>query len=151
MTDCGSDRMPAQIPALLAEIAELCDRQAAMRLLAEFGGQRIYIPKNPGARSPLVGAVGAAFAQKIAAHYGGDYIEVPSANPARARARRIARAVAESNASANDLAREHKVTRRWVNKLRARFGADDDQPGLFDPDLSDCDRDDDPDGGTGSP
>lgn len=141
MSDCRPHRTPEGQPALLAEIAALCGQQVAACLLAEFGGQRIYIPKKPAANSPLSCAVGAGFAQKIAAHYGGDYIEVPSANPARARARRLARAVAESDASANDLAREFQVTRRWVSKLRARRQADEDQPDFFDAPSADSDRD----------
>ncbi|KGJ18707.1 Mor transcription activator family protein [Paracoccus sanguinis] len=116
---------------------------ARLRLVANAGGQRRPIPHMASAgNSKLAGEVGADVARWLASRFAGEDIDIPN-DTSTARSAKSARLVAdileagltEPTRSANDLARAHGVTRRWVVMLRAALRAErtaaDDQLPLF--------------------
>lgn len=50
---------------------------AAAALIEALGGDRIYVPREPGADHPLVVACGAAAARKVADRWHGETVYVP--------------------------------------------------------------------------
>jgi len=75
-----------ELPGVLAEIAAVAGREAALRLALEMGGETLYVPKpdrlTHGHR--LVTAVGSACARRIAQRFAGESIDVPLARRALA-------------------------------------------------------------------
>lgn len=76
-------------PALTAKARELVDYiglPATLRLVAEYGGQTLAIPKGTRERgqeiiAELGQAIGETAARKLAASYGGEYLYVPMCKP----------------------------------------------------------------------
>src|SRR5579883_2549479 len=62
-------------PARLVEIADLIGDAAALRLVAAFGGLRIYIPAQPKPDQALWQAVGESAAHLLAERYGSAEVE----------------------------------------------------------------------------
>lgn len=77
-------------PRLTAKARELVDYiglPATLRLVAEYGGQTLAIPKGTRPRgraliAELSRAIGGDAANKLAASYGGEYLAVPICKPA---------------------------------------------------------------------
>lgn len=116
---------------------------ARLRLIANSGGRRRTIPMPRSVdSSPLASEVGLDVAAWLAERFGGVDLDIPSGRAA-AQSEASARLVADildagltnPTRSANDLAREHGVTQRWVRMLRRELRAerpdDDDQLSLF--------------------
>ncbi len=72
---------------MLEELVELIGEEAAGRMVANFGGLRLYIPHFPGPDDALARAVGMRAAVALARVYGGERLEVPHPPPVRMRAR----------------------------------------------------------------
>lgn len=117
-------------------------REARLRLVANAGGQRrsIPLPEN-AAGSPLAAEVGLEITMWLAERFGTEDLSIPNDRQI-ARSSKSSLLVADildagltnPTRSANDLARAHGVTRRWVTELRARLRAergDADQLRLF--------------------
>ncbi len=88
-----------------------------VRLMTEFGGMQLSIPKRPLPRSSKIWQVlGADAAKALSKLYGPGPIEVPVAS----RLARLARnhAIATHEGSHNEAARQFGVTRRWVKMVR---------------------------------
>ena len=115
---------------------------ARLRLISMSGGRRRTIPhpRNVSA-SALVHEFGFDVTLWLAERFGGQDVEIPSGR-ADARAAASALLVADileagltnPTRSANDLAKAHGVTQRWVRMLRrelSRQRPDDDQLSLF--------------------
>lgn len=119
--DAGFD----DLPELLALVAEGMGLAAALALVTQLGGQRIYVEKTPREQHRLARLLGMDMARFLSKHYGGEFIDVPSARSltGEARARRIAVAAAlrRGGKSSNALAAELGVTRRWIIQLRANL------------------------------
>lgn len=57
------------LPAILREIAEAAGIEAAMALVADYGGTEVYLPHRPGPEHWLVVCVGRKAAEKICRHF----------------------------------------------------------------------------------
>lgn len=110
------------IDALEAELGQA----AALRILANIGGQRrnIPLPRN-AATSALAREIGPRAAIWIAEHFGGEIVAFPSrygreaeSRAARLRADVIDAGLTEPRRSANDIAAAHGVTARRVEQIR---------------------------------
>lgn len=100
---------------------------AALRLLANAGGQRRAIPKRAQG-SKISGEVGEPVAAWLSDRFGGTELDIPSLrarqfqdNAAALRASILEAGLTEPTRSANVIATEHGVTAAWVHKVRARM------------------------------
>ena len=115
-------------PARLVEIADLIGDAAALRLVAAFGGLRIYIPAQPKPDQALWQAVGESAAHLLAERYGSAEVEIPSG--AALRSKKIA--ILAARCSGRQIARDIGATERYVRKVRnAGKLADERQADLF--------------------
>ena len=107
------------LPFGLADILDLVSLEALARLIAEHGGQRIYIPKRAEG-SQMAAVVGLEAATALCDRYGGDHLDVPVA-------RRLANTLPhaeiftrfQAGESANALAREYACSRRTIFRIAA--------------------------------
>lgn len=114
--------------APLAELIAAVGTQLALRLVAERGGQRVYIPTGGRLNEdcPLSRIVGIGAAAKLARLWPGEWLTVPRAMAYMRRVRdREIRARFKSETAAA-LAREFELTERQVYAIVAQ-GSDDDQ------------------------
>jgi hypothetical protein len=70
---------------MIGYIVELIGEDAAARLVARFGGTRLYVPHLPSGNDVLVDVLGVDAALKLARIFGGERIELPKPPPRRAR------------------------------------------------------------------
>ncbi|MBY0432215.1 MAG: hypothetical protein K2Q10_13535 [Rhodospirillales bacterium] len=125
------------LDGILAELAELAGRAAALGLAHARGGTVAYIPTPDHVRDDhwLAAACGLDAARRIAADYAGTTIKVPlgpfSGN--RARVRAAIRAGIAAGRSDRDIARSAGVDESTVRRHRARGRAETDprQGSLF--------------------
>lgn len=108
-----TDQNKTQLPAQLAQIAEIAGREAALRLAFEYGGSRVYIPKKHDG-SEIARLVGAEAAAKLAGHYGGESIAIPIGK------RALAFWLADQGKSVEEIARTLRADRTTVHRW---FGA----------------------------
>lgn len=105
---------------------------ARLRLIANAGGQRRYVPTLATAgNSKLAGEVGADVARWLAMHFERSEIDIPSQrgfDMAEAKAALAAdildAGLTNPTRTNNDLAAAHGVTTRWVQMVRAELIAD---------------------------
>jgi DNA-binding NarL/FixJ family response regulator len=110
--------------ALLEELIAVMGIPAAARLVAAFGGTRLYVPQTPGPDDALSAAVGHEAALALAQIYGGDRLEVPNPTPRRVR---IAQMRADG-ISVDAIARALGCTRRRVFQVLAEARANNRVP-----------------------
>ena len=93
-----------------------CD--AADKLVADFGGRRLYIPAAPGPGDLISRSIGLLAALEMARVFGGDRLLIPvtSAN-ARRRVRILA--MRADRISVSRIAHELRCTERYVYKVLA--------------------------------
>lgn len=102
----------------LEEIAAIVGTPGAKAMCAIWGGQRFYVPKQPAPGSPIVLLLGELLVQRLAARFGGDYIELP--RPDVATARRVeARRLRDENFNLGEIAARLGVGRRRVFQILA--------------------------------
>jgi hypothetical protein len=128
------------LPALLAEIAEVAGLKAALAMAEARGGSRVYIPRHPGPGHWLTVAVGAVAARKIADHFAagsaGIEIELPVGphgtyvRQQRARRARM-HALVKDGVSIDRIAREVGIDRSNVKRFKRKLREDDGQGSLF--------------------
>lgn len=117
---------------IFAEIAEVAGEAAAVALIAQYGGTKVYVPARISARHWLVECVGRPAAEKICAHFAtsaagsrrGCQVELPLGNAGAYRQlrRRINRLIHQrltEGRSENEIAAEVRVTTRTVRHHRA--------------------------------
>ena len=68
---------------MLGFIVEIIGEEAAAKLIANFGGTRLYVPHSPCADDALARAVGTGAAMKLAEMFGGERVELPKPPPRR--------------------------------------------------------------------
>lgn len=107
--------------SMLEELIHIIGEEAARRLVADFGGTRLYVPHFPGEDDTLARSIGIAAAVKLARIFGGDRVEVPNPPPRRVRILTMRAA----GHSVDQIARELRCTRRRVFQVlaEARHGA----------------------------
>jgi hypothetical protein len=121
------------LPAVIAEIAEVAGLDAAWTLAEKRGGRDVYIPHRAIAGHWLPELVGMEAAQKICAHYRvgdtGARILIPMASAARAKARfGEVLGAGTSNSQAAELLGVHE---RTVRRHRKRIRQTDSDQGDF--------------------
>ncbi|WP_119304974.1 helix-turn-helix domain-containing protein [Dongia deserti] len=123
------------LPELLQTIEAELGYAAMLKFAHAFGGQLIYVPANPGPKSPLTKHLGPELAAQIARVVGRGKITVPlgpTTNQARFRAA-VATQIKQGK-SANEVARAlhcHEVTVRRHRKRLKIAHADPRQVDLF--------------------
>lgn len=118
--------------SLIDELERDLGLNARLRVIANAGGQRRYIPmpeSAPGSR--LVGELGLDVTLWLAGRYGGETVVFPSRRSSEkdTRASHLRAAVLDAGLtdptrSANDIAAEFGVTERHVRDVRAKLRAE---------------------------
>jgi hypothetical protein len=100
------------------ELIMLVGETPARKLVARFGGLRVYIPHRPAPGDHLVRAVGIGAANKLARVFGGDRLLIPADGERALRRDRI-RALRRHGLSISVIAHALHVTERYVYKVLA--------------------------------
>lgn len=111
-------RLKADAP-VIDNIARLTGAGAAARLVAEFGGGRLYIPEKPSPGDSITQAIGYVAAMRLASVFGGERVWLPS-DAGRALSLRIA-ALRAQGLSVARIARRVGCSERYVYKVLARL------------------------------
>ena len=91
---------------------------AADKLIADFGGRRLYVPMAPAPGDQIARSIGLRGAMAMAHTFGSDRILVPvTSNHLRRRVRIVA--MRADNVSISRIARELRCTERYVYKVLA--------------------------------
>lgn len=118
---------------VMRQLAKAAGVEAVLRLMDEFGGQKIYVPR--GTRkitkdSPIL-ALGDCGARKLVQLRGGEYLVVPNGQTLKLAERRqqiAAYLIEHPQASKDTVAEKFGVCRRVVQRIRAeqqgRFRSD---------------------------
>lgn len=112
----------ALLPPVAREIADAIGFEAATRLIEHWGGTRLCVPHRLDGEHELARILGREAASGLVTHYRGETIQVPRAAAAMREAlyRQIVREYDGGEKTARQLAREHRVTERWIYYLVAR-------------------------------
>lgn len=117
---------------ILDELERDLGISARLRVLANAGGQRRYIPLPDSVEeSKLTSELGQDICCWLSGRYGGETMEFPSGRgnliedeAALLRAAVLDAGLTDPTRSANDIASEFGVTLRWVRALRAQLRAE---------------------------
>lgn len=114
-----------------ARLQQLIGQEALAALIASCGGLAVHIPKRP----PLAGALCdlPEPAQQALTHaFGGTVLYVPKCDGAQRAARDAAiRAAYDGGQSVQSIARQWRITERWVYEILGRPQAEHAQGSLF--------------------
>jgi len=97
-------------------LADLIGEEAADKLVARFGGLRLYVPHLPQTGDLLTSAAGETAAQRLAEIYGGDRVEIPNPAPRRV----LILELRGAGLSVDAIARHLRCTRRRVFQVLAK-------------------------------
>jgi hypothetical protein len=103
---------------LYDQIGDSIGADAADRLIADFGGRRLYIPIAPERGDLITRSIGLLAALTMARVFGGDRILIPATCSHARRRARIVMLRAE-HVSISHIARELRCTERYVYKVLA--------------------------------
>ena len=123
------DRAPSPVPRFNPFVAvartSLCDQigrsigdDAADKLIADFGGRRLYIPVAPGPGDLITRSIGLTAALAMARVFGGDRLLIPVTSANVRRRMRILTMRAD-HVSISRIAQELRCTERYVYKVLA--------------------------------
>lgn len=112
-------RPPHERSSILSGLTELIGEEAADKLVAKFGGRRLYVPHLPQTGDVLTGAIGKAAAERLSELFGGDRVEVPNPTPRRA----LIVQLRSAGLSVAEIARVVHCTRRRVFQVLAEARA----------------------------
>lgn len=106
----------------MLEMADHIGAKATLQLIERFGGQKLYIPKDPHngkIAASIAAAIGAHATEQLCRIYGREYIEVPAARYVLARARRhnLVAAVRAGDINVSEAARILKTKRTYMSFL----------------------------------
>jgi Mor family transcriptional regulator len=120
------------LPYIVQDFAHLIGLPLTMRIVEQYGGTRLYIPKGELADDhSLVKLVGREAAEKLQKQYGGDaHQDIPLALAATRAVRNAEMRRKRKHASASQLAREYNTTERNIRMICGEV-TDDRQGGLF--------------------
>ncbi|AEI71111.1 hypothetical protein [EBPR siphovirus 4] len=106
---------PAGLPESLLDLAETLGVRVALKLMQEFGGQDLRIPKNPRPDHPIIKALGEEDGRAVCHFMTDQSIYVPHA---RATTRRLSvQQLAETGRTRAEIARLLGVSTRHVRRL----------------------------------
>ncbi|MGD0672814.1 MAG: helix-turn-helix domain-containing protein [Candidatus Binatus sp.] len=129
------NRAPSQAPAfdlfpaaartsLYDQIGHSIGADAADKLIADFGGRRLYIPVAPGPGDLITRSIGLSAAMEMARVFGGDRLLIPvTTDHARRRVQIVA--MRADHVSISRIAHELRCTERYVYKVLALYRAPD--------------------------
>lgn len=101
----------------LDDLARLIGPDLAEKLSVDFGGTRLYIPRNPGQHAPITVSIGIDAARLVGERFGGERCLVPVRAGRRARILSLR----EAGESVSAIARRIGCTERHVyDVLRER-------------------------------
>ena len=103
---------------LYDQIGDSIGGDAADKLIADFGGRRLYIPRAPERGDLITRSIGLLAALTMARVFGGDRILIPATTTHARRRARIVTLRAE-HVSISRIARELRCTERYVYKVLA--------------------------------
>ena len=104
--------------SLYDQIEHSIGDELAGKLIADFGGQRLYIPRAPAPGDLVTSSIGLVAALAMSRTFGGDRIVVPVTNDhARRRARILA--MRADHVSVRRIARQLRCSERHVYKVLA--------------------------------
>jgi len=104
--------------SLFQQVGQSIGEEAADKLVADFGGRRLYIPMTPAAGDVVTGSIGLEAALAMSRVFGGDRLLIPSSNNNRRRRAEIL-ALRRNGTSISRIARELRCTERYVYKVLA--------------------------------
>lgn len=111
----------------LPELQQVLGHELADCLLSAFGGERLYVPQEPGPDHKITGAIGEEGAKLLAADIatgtGGMWVELPIGRTGAFAAfrERLREAAADPALKAQDVASMLRVHPRTVRRMRARL------------------------------
>jgi hypothetical protein len=104
------------LPPLLAEVRAKAGDAAVLRLIAEFGGQEIVIPRNAAKGHLIASRCGLAVEQALVALRGGEKVDIPNAAACRSRKAALL-AMDGSGMTRNQQAKAAGVTSRYARRV----------------------------------
>jgi hypothetical protein len=108
----------AMRPTLYDLIGNSIGGDAADKLIADFGGRRLYISRTPSPGDLITRSIGLASALRMARVFGGDRLLIPATNTFARRRFRIFQMRAD-HVSISRIAHELRCTERYVYKVLA--------------------------------
>jgi len=102
--------------SLLHTLVEIVGWESAEKMIAEFGGARIWVPVQSTPQTKVTQVLGESAASKLCAHFGGDYLQVPNTIIGDDVYRRIAE-LHRQGCKINDIALAVGRSRRTVFRL----------------------------------
>lgn len=109
---------PGTRTSLYDQIGQSIGDDAADKLIADFGGRRLYIPVTPAAGDLVSDSIGLPAAKAMARTFGGDRLLIPvTSNRARRRVRILK--MRADHVSISRIAHELRCTERYVYKVLA--------------------------------
>lgn len=127
----GSRNRPIHAPGILLEISELIGIQATFKLVAKYGGVRLYVPKTLRPDHDLVAIINRELAETMIDRFGEEVLEIPKALLANVALRNITIKQEYEVLSQRQLAIKYNLTERQVRNILCGDGQDDNQRGLF--------------------
>jgi len=119
------------LPGILLEISELIGMAATLKLVAKYGGVRLYVPKTLRPDHDLVEIIGRELAEEIKQRFGGEVLEIPKATLANAALRNISIRQEYEFLSQRQLALKYNTTERNIRRILSGCEQDDNQMDLF--------------------
>lgn len=119
------------LPGILLEISELIGIAATLKLVAKYGGVRLYVPKTLRPDHDLVAIINRELAETMIDRFGGEVLEIPKALLANVSLRNVTIKQEYVILSQRQLALKYKLTERQIRNIVAGNGSDDNQMGLF--------------------
>lgn len=106
-------------------LAEVIGEEAAQKLARDFGGTRLYIPREPGSAHPLVHSIGVELAARLCHVAAGEIIELPilKSRGERMRERRAIVRLRGEGWTVSAIARRLHCSERHVHRTLASLRA----------------------------
>jgi len=108
--------------SLYAQIGHSIGGDATQKLIADFGGRRLYIPATPAPGNLVTRSIGLRAALAMARVFGGDRLLIPATSDQERRTARIV-AMRAGHLSISRIAHELRCTERYVYKVLASHRA----------------------------
>ncbi|AEJ01260.1 Mor transcription activator domain protein [Nitrosomonas sp. Is79A3] len=119
------------LPGILLEISELIGIKATLKLVAKYGGVRLYVPKTLRPDHDLVEIIGRESAEYMTDRFGGEVLEIPKATLANTALRNISIRQEYSFLSQRQLALKYQTTERHIRRILSGCDQNDNQMDLF--------------------
>lgn len=119
------------LPGILLEICELIGIQATLKLVAKYGGVRLYVPKTLRPDHDLVVIIGRELAEYMEERFGGEVLEIPKALLANVALRNVTIKQEYEVLSQRQIALKYHLTERQVRNILCGEGQDENQMELF--------------------